>query len=112
LAADHSVTVIDNLSTGKAANLPKGAQLIEASIADAALLEREAAGADGIFHLAARVSVQDCIDNWLEGHADNLIGTINALSAGAKAGCPVVYASSAAVYGDQSGSICDEGMRE
>lgn len=112
IRAGHDVTVIDDLSTGKPANLPPGARLIRASIADAALLAREAAGADGLYHLAARVSVQDCIDNWLAGHADNLIGTINTLEAAAQAGCPVVYASSAAVYGDRSGQLCSEEVRE
>lgn len=110
--AGHDVIVIDDLSTGKPGNLPRGTRLVRASIADAALLAREAAGADGIYHLAARVSVQDCIDNWLAGHADNLIGTINTFAAAAGAGCPVVYASSAAVYGDRSGQLCSEEVRE
>lgn len=112
IAAGHAVTVVDDLSTGKAANLPPAARLVVASVADAALLAREAEGADGLFHLAARVSVQDCIDNWLAGHHDNLIGTINALDAARAAACPVVYASSAAVYGDHSGQVCDEAVRE
>lgn len=112
IAAGDQVVVVDDLSTGKPENLPDGVRLIHASVADAALLAREAEGADGIFHLAARVSVQDCIDNWLTGHQDNLVGTINALAAGAGAGCAVVYASSAAVYGDRSGELCVETAQE
>lgn len=112
IGAGHAVTVIDDLSTGKADNLPPEARLVVASIADAALLARETAGAAGLYHLAARVSVQDCIDNWLAGHADNLIGAINAFAGAAGAGCPVVYASSAAVYGDRSGQVCAEDARE
>ncbi len=112
VAAGHAVTVIDDLSTGRAENVAPGARLLRGSIGDAMLLAREAAGADGIFHLAARVSVQDCIDNWLPGHRDNLIGTIHVLQAAAGAGCPVVYASSAAVYGDRSGQLCSEEVRE
>lgn len=104
----HQVTVIDDLSSGRRQNVNPAARLVQAGIADAVLVADLARGADGIFHLAARVSVQDCIDNWLAGHADNLVGTIHVLDAGRVAGCPVVYASSAAVYGDFSGRICDE----
>lgn len=110
--AGHEVIVIDDLSSGKRENLPRAARLVRASVADAGLLAAQAAGADGIFHLAARVSVQDCIDNWLAGHQDNLIGTVNALAAARAAGCPLVHASSAAVYGDGAGLPCSEDMRE
>lgn len=112
IAGGHAVTVIDDLSTGRRDNLSSAARLIEASISDADCLQNAVAGAAGVFHLAARVSVQDCIENWLAGHADNLVGTINVFAAARAAGCPVVYASSAAVYGDCSGRICDETMKE
>ena len=112
VGAGHSVRVLDDLSTGRRANLSQAVSLSVGTIADTALLARLAEGVDGIFHLAARSSVQGCIADWLPGHQDNLIGTINVLSAAVGAGCPVVYASSAAVYGDRSDRICDEAARE
>jgi UDP-glucose 4-epimerase len=59
-----------------------------------------------VFHLAAIASVQRCTEDWLGTHRVNLGGTIAVLDA-ARAGqgrapIPVVYASSAAVYGEQA----------
>lgn len=114
------ITVLDNLSTGKRANLEgiPGLTLIEDELADRARLAELARDADGIFHLAARVSVPDCIAHWRQGHSDNLIGAMNVFDAACSAGearpdgrpVPVVYASSAAVYGDCGDGRCHEGL--
>jgi UDP-glucose 4-epimerase len=60
---------------------------------------------DGCFHLAAIASVERGVQDWLGTHRTNLTGTIAVLDAARRAGrgggpVPVVYASSAAVYGD------------
>lgn len=107
LAQGHGVRIIDDLSTGKRDNVPTQAEVVVGDVADAELVARTMAGADGCFHLAAIASVQRGNEEWLETHKANLTGTIAVLDAArtAKAGgpVPVVYASSAAVYGD-----CDE----
>jgi UDP-glucose 4-epimerase len=58
---------------------------------------------DGCFHLAAIASVQRSIEDWVGTHRTNLTGTITVLDAArARNGSParpVVFASSAAVYG-------------
>jgi UDP-glucose 4-epimerase len=59
-------------------------------------------GVDGCFHLAAIASVQRCTEDWLGAHRVNLGGTIAVLDAARATRTPVVYASSAAVYGDSA----------
>lgn len=104
LAAGHAVSVLDDLSTGTRANLPDGVPVQVGSVADAAAVEDAMRGADGCFHLAAVASVDRSREAWLETHHTNLSGTIAVFDAArrARAGgpVPVVYASSAAVYGD------------
>ncbi|MFD1882379.1 NAD-dependent epimerase/dehydratase family protein [Paracoccus pacificus] len=113
-ALGHDVVVLDNLAQGRAENLngiPH--RLVRGSIGDPAILAELVADAAGIYHLAARVSVQDCIANLMAGHADNVIGSLNVLQAAVAAGrLPVVYASSAAVYGDTGPHASTETMQE
>ena len=106
----HSVVIVDDLSTGLKSNLSDlDVGLHVGSILDDELLDRAAKGCDGIFHLAALVSVQDSVNQWQLGHAVNLGGTIKAFEAAQSVGgIPVVYASSAAIYGNQSGVECSE----
>ena len=97
----HRVTVLDNLSTGKRANLHPSAVLVEGDVADAALVQSLVARAQAVFHLAAVASVEACTKDWLNAHRTNLTGSVTVFDAAAKAGgVPVIYASSAAVYGD------------
>lgn len=95
------VVVLDDLSTGKRANVPESAEIIVGDVIDPAAVGRAVAGSNGVFHLAAIASVQRCNDAWRESHRVNLTGTIAVLEAARDAGrIPVVYASSAAIYGD------------
>ena len=101
LAAGHRVRILDDLSTGKRANKPAGATLIEGDVADPETVGGAIDGADGVFHLAAIASVERGNREWLATHRVNVGGTITVLDAARRAGrLPVVYASSAAVYGD------------
>jgi UDP-glucose 4-epimerase len=113
LAHGHQVRILDDLSTGKLANTPAHAALIRGDIADAALVARALAATDGCFHLAAIASVEKGNRDWLGTHRSNLSGTI-AVFDGARRGragqpIPVVYASSAAVYGDNPDVPLGEG---
>lgn len=104
LARGHTVHVLDDLSTGRRDNLPPGVPVIVADVADAGAVRAAMAGMDGCFHLAAVASVERSREAWLDTHAANLAGTIAVFDAArtARRGgpVPVVYASSAAVYGD------------
>jgi UDP-glucose 4-epimerase len=97
-----SVRVLDDLSTGSRANLPPGVPLIEADVADPDATRAAVDGVDGVFHLAAIASVTRGVTDWLGTHRANLTGTITVFDAIVQGGAPipVVYASSAAVYGD------------
>jgi UDP-glucose 4-epimerase len=97
------VRVLDNLSTGKRSNLPVGATLIEGDVADPVAVRDALEGANGCFHLAALASVEQGIRDWLGTHRTNLTGAITVFSAARAARVPVVYASSAATYGDSPG---------
>ena len=109
LAAGHMVRVLDDLSAAPAAQCPAGAVLDVADVADAAALDRAMAGVDGVFHLAAIASVARACADWPGTHRVNLGGTVAVLDAARRAGgVPVVYASSAAIYGDAGAALVTE----
>lgn len=99
-ASGQRVRVLDNLSTGKRENLVPGAELLVGDVGDPTLLARAMEGVVGCFHLAAIASVERGVLEWRETHRVNLSAFVALLDAArAAGGVPVVYASSAAVYG-------------
>lgn len=106
LAGGDRVRVLDDLSTGQRSHLDPAAELIVGDVADAALVREAIRGTDGCFHLAAIASVERSVNDWLGTHRANQTGAISVLDAARRAGngrgLPVVYASSAAVYGDNT----------
>jgi UDP-glucose 4-epimerase len=106
LARGDGVRVLDDLSTGKRDNLDPRATLILGDVADAAKVAEAMDGVDGCFHLAAVASVELGNRDWLGTHRANLTGAITVFDAARRARpdrtIPVVYASSAAVYGDST----------
>lgn len=94
------VRVLDDLSTGLRSNLPQRAELIVGDVADPAAVRDAVAGIDGCFHLAAIASVARGVDDWLGTHRTNLTGIIAIFDALRRRQTKVVYASTAAVYGD------------
>src|SRR5437867_9377499 len=103
ISDEHDVRVLDNLSTGKREHIPSSAELVVGDVSDQATVRRCMEGVNGCFHLAAIASVQRSIEDWVGTHRINLTGTIAVFDAArARNGlpaCPVVFASSAAVYG-------------
>ncbi len=106
IADGHRVTILDDLSTGRLENKPQGARLVTGDVADPDAVRDAIEGVDGVFHLAAVASVQRSRELWAETHRTNLSGTVTVFEAArtARDGAPVpvVYASSAAVYGDNT----------
>ena len=102
VACSHEVRVLDDLSSGRRSNLASGATLIRASADDADRVAAGLEGVDGCFHLAAIASVERGRREWVRTHRANATGLVTILEAIARRRrpLPVVYASSAAVYGD------------
>ena len=101
LEGGHDVVVLDDLSTGKRSNLHPRASLRLGNVADPHAVRTAAEGADGVFHLAAIASVERGNQDWPGTHRINQGGTVVVLDAArAQNRIPVVYASSAAIYGD------------
>jgi len=104
LVADgNRVTVLDNLSSGCRKNLHHDAVFCEGDVRDGDLLGRLINEADSCFHLAAIASVPQCNTSWIESHDVNMRAFLVLLEKTAKrknGAIPVVYASSAAVYGN------------
>ena len=111
-ARGDRVRVLDDLSTGSGTNLAPGAALLRGDVSDPAAVRDAMAGADGCFHLAAVASVERGAREWLATHRTNLSGAVAVFEAAAARGggaaTPVVYASSAAVYGDCAALPLDE----
>jgi UDP-glucose 4-epimerase len=81
-------------------------------VADPVVMGRALHRAGGCFHLAAVASVARANQDWVGTHRTNMTGTVVVLDAARRAGAiPVVYASSAAVYGDQGDQPIDETAR-
>jgi len=102
LAAGHRLTILDDLSNSKRENCHAGVKLVVEDITTPGVLDDLVADIDGCFHLAAIVSVVQSTEWWLRTHQVTLGGTVALFDALArrKRRVPVVYASSAAVYGD------------
>lgn len=97
------VRVLDDLSTGDAMALPAGVDLVQADVCNPEALREAMADVAGCFHLAAVASIERTRTSWLAGHRTNVGGTVAVLEAARDrpgAPVPVVYASSAAVYGE------------
>ncbi len=102
-ARGNVVRVVDDLSTGRRANIERcaGVELIEADLADPRVAPRAVAGMDVIIHLAAIPSVSRSVREPQRTHRANVDATHMLLvAAGEAAVTRVVVASSSAVYGE------------
>jgi UDP-glucose 4-epimerase len=113
LNAGHSVTVVDNFSTGRRENLPSSISDLPTSSFDLpqlTVLEKDVRDLsikdfsqtiDAIAHLAAVPSVTRSWDEPLSVHENNLSATVAVIELARALKIPkIVFASSAAVYGD------------
>ena len=100
LARGDDVVVVDNLSTGRRQNVPAGARLVEADIADEGAWQAEFAEADRVFHLAALADIVPSIQHPRAYFRANVDGTFNVLEAARRGGAgKLVYAASSSCYG-------------
>jgi UDP-glucose 4-epimerase len=103
LDAGHTVTVIDDLSRGRRAQVPSGAHFVELDITSDDLAAAVAeAKPEVVFHHAAQIDVRESVRDPLHDADVNVVGTVNVLRAAVDAGTRrVVFASSGgAIYGN------------
>jgi nucleoside-diphosphate-sugar epimerase len=102
----HDVVALDDLSTGKAANLALVSakiKILQDSVTDLNALREACARVDCVIHLAAQTSVPRSVRDPIETNLINVTGTLNVLVAARDAKVKrVVFASSCAVYGKTS----------
>jgi UDP-glucose 4-epimerase len=96
----YKVVILDDLSTGKIENVSREIKFIKGSINDLEKLEIAFDGVSLCYHLAAIPSVEKSISSWLAVHDVNLSGTIKVFHVASQKNVPVIYASSAAIYGE------------
>ncbi|MCC7535446.1 MAG: SDR family oxidoreductase, partial [Deltaproteobacteria bacterium] len=116
LVADgHAVRIYDNFTSGKRENLAHlegRVEVVEADVRDAPQLDYCCRDCDVVFHEAAIVSVPYSVEHPQETHDVNIQGTFNVLEAAKRRGVKrVVFACSAAVYGDDPEMPKRESMR-
>lgn len=107
------VIVVDNLTTGNLENIPNDIKFYEMDIRNPQFIEiilKEQP--DIINHHAAQIDVQFSIQNPIEDASINILGTINVLESLRQLkemkNCNLIYASSAAAYGNPSYLGVDE----
>jgi UDP-glucose 4-epimerase len=118
LADGHQVVGIDNLVSGRLANLDDalrsdGFTLIEESVNSPVLADVVATAApDAVFHLAAQVDVRKSVDDPYDDARTNILGTINVLEASRRAGVQriVFAASGGSRYGEPTDLPVAEGL--
>ncbi len=97
----HSVTVIDNLSTGKRENVNPQAKFVKRDIRNLRQIVPLFKNIDGVFLLAALPRVQYSIDYPAKTNRNNVNGILNVLIASQKANVKrIVYSSSSSIYGN------------
>lgn len=106
LANGVPVRVLDNLSSGFRSNLPSSHDLlefIEGDITDSKAVAKAMQDVSHCVHLAAQVSVVASLEDPVHSAMQNIIGFVNVLTAAKNESVErLVYASSAAIYGEPS----------
>ena len=102
IAQGHQVSILDNMSTGSAANIAHIENAIEihqGDIRDVALVEKLMAPADLILHMAAALGVNTILENPIESVSINFTGSEVVLNAATKLNKRLIIASTSEIYG-------------
>ena len=98
------VWVVDDLSSGKVANVPDGAELVQLDIRDAKLADvfREAGGFDVVSHHAAQIDVRISVADPRRDAGVNVDGFLNVVENAVRYGCGrfMFVSSGGVVYGE------------
>ena len=102
LDAQHRVVVLDNMSTGSVEHL-SGLDIVlwQQDVRDRNIVQQIVSEKfDVIVHLAAQTMVDVSIKEPVFDASENIMGTLNVLEAAKQCGARVIFASTAAAYGD------------
>ena len=104
LSSGHIVSVVDDLSTGRIANIQhllghERFHFVNDSILNDKLMDLLIADVDQVYHLAAVAGVRHVVDNPLKGIQTNIAGTELVLDKARRHWKRTVIASSSEVYG-------------
>ena len=100
VARGDQVRVLDNLATGRRANLHADVEFVDGSVADADAVARAVEDVEVVFHLGALGAVARSVADPRASNDANVNGTLNVLTLARDAGARrVVFASSSSVYG-------------
>jgi UDP-glucose 4-epimerase len=98
LDRDYAVIGVDNLAAGTLENIDSRVELHRLDIRDSKIASHFP-HLDAVFHLAAKCSLTDCLNNPLEAASVNVMGTVNVLEAARMANVPkLIYADTSAEY--------------
>ncbi|MFL6073584.1 MAG: UDP-glucose 4-epimerase GalE [Mycobacteriales bacterium] len=96
-----SVTVLDDLSTGRREGVPAGAEFVEGDLTDADLVDKVVSGVDGILHFGAKALVGESMEQPAEYFRVNVGGAVNLVDAMRRHGVrKLIVSSTAATYGE------------
>lgn len=105
LDTGHTVTVIDNGSTGRRENLGRyidheRLQVYEADLTDATAAANALRNLDVVYHLAANADVRDGWKHPRKDHEQNVVATLNVLEGMRQHSVPrIIFSSTGSVYG-------------
>ena len=99
-AAGHAVRVLDNRTDAAGPGDPAGVEFVQGSVGDASVLATAFADIDRCVHLAGTPVLENPRAHLAEASAPFLAAVEPLFAAAARDGVPVIYASSAAVYGE------------
>jgi UDP-glucose 4-epimerase len=104
LARGDAVTIIDDLSTGRMANIAhlqdnENFAFAIDTVTNAMVMDHLVSRCDAVFHLAAAVGVQLIVENPVHTIETNILGTEAVLQAAARYRRPLLIASTSEVYG-------------
>jgi UDP-glucose 4-epimerase len=112
LAAGHTVTILDNFSTGSITNiahLESKITTVDGNIRNIELVESLTKEADLVLHMAAALGVNTILESPLESMSTNITGSEVVLHAAAKFNKRIIIASTSEIYGKNPKQPLSEG---
>ncbi len=100
--AGHTVTLLDNFSTGSKSNiahLEGNVTTIDGDIRNGELIDQLTKESDLVLHMAAALGVNTILESPLESMSTNIIGSEVVLTAAAKHNKRIIIASTSEIYG-------------